>query len=285
MALKYLYVPSGYKAGKAYSVLPEIINSEELTNGDFEQGSTGWSLAGVQDSNNYATFSNGKLVLRNDGSSSGVSQEVLTSGITYDVELYVSEIVGNGFKVNVGAGINYEITTTGRIRFTIKATSSIFYLYRNEENPQSVNGGTIESVSVRETGADFSSFSRGSAGSRVDKNGFINTGLGLGSEEVVNGGFDSASNWETSVATISGGKAIFISATGAYSYVRQVGVLTQNKTYEVVIDLVVNSGNGIKLQDASGTTFSVISESGVHTRRFTATTTNSTLVIAREFIN
>ena len=149
--------------------------------------------------------------------------------------------------------------------------------------PSGVKAGTAYGVLPNSANADFSSFSRSSAGSRVDKNGLIDTGLGLGSEEIVNGDFDSASNWETSVATISGGKAIFISATGAYSYVRQVGVLTQNKTYEVVIDLVVNSGNGVKLQDASGTTFGVISESGVHTRRFTATTTNSTFMIAREF--
>jgi hypothetical protein len=281
MGLKYLYVPSGVKAGKAYAVLPEIINTEELTNGNFEQGSTGWTLAGVQNANNYADFSSGKLVLRNDGSSSGVSQDILTSGKSYDVELYVSEIVGNGFKVNVGAGINYEITTTGRIVFTIKATSSIFYLYRNEENPQSINGGTIEVVSVLETGADFSSFSRSSAGSRVDKNGFINTGLGLGSEEVVDGGFDNASSWYTDIATISNSRAIFIDGTGAYSNVRQSNVLTINKTYEVTIDVTINSGGGFKIQDGNGNTYKQITDSGIHTFRFTSIGVSSVFYIAR----
>jgi hypothetical protein len=146
-----------------------------------------------------------------------------------------------------------------------------------------VQEGKAYGVLPNSADADFDDFSRSSAGSKVDKNGLINTGLGLGSEEVVNGDFDSASNWEVSVATISGGRAIFISATNAYSYVRQAGVLTQNKEYEVTINLTVNSGSGIKFQDGSGTTFSVISESGVHTRRFTATTTNATFVIAREF--
>ncbi len=153
------------------------------------------------------------------------------------------------------------------------------YLYA----PSGVQEGKAYGVLPNSADADFDDFSRSSAGSKVDKNGLINTGLGLGSEEVVNGDFDSASNWEVSVATISGGRAIFISATNAYSYVRQAGVLTQNKEYEVTINLTVNSGSGIKFQDGSGTTFSVISESGVHTRRFTATTTNATFVIAREF--
>ncbi len=153
------------------------------------------------------------------------------------------------------------------------------YLYA----PSGAKAGTAYGVLPNSANADFSSFSRSSAGSRVDKNGLINTGLGLGGEEIVNGDFDSASNWEVSVATISGGRAIFISATNAYSYVRQAGVLTQNKEYEVTINLTVNSGSGIKLQDGSGTTFSVISESGIHTRRFTATTTNPTFVIAREY--
>jgi hypothetical protein len=281
MALKYLYIPSGVKAGKAYAVLPEIINTQELTNGNFEQGSTGWTLSGVQNANNYAVFSNGKLVLRNDGSSSGVSQDILTSGKSYDVELYVSEIVGNGFKVNVGAGINYEITTTGRIVFTIKATSSIFYLYRSEENPQSVNGGTIEVVSVLETGADFSDFTRSSAGSRVDKNGLINTGLGLGSEEVVNGGFDSSASWFTSIATISNGRAIFIDGTGAFSNVRQPNVLATNKTYEVTIDVTINSGGGFKIQDGNSNTYKQITESGVYTFRFTSIGASSSFYISR----
>ncbi len=149
--------------------------------------------------------------------------------------------------------------------------------------PSGVQANKAYGVLPNSSDADFSSFSRSSAGSRVDKNGLINTGLGLGGEEIVNGDFDSASNWEVSVATISGGRAIFISATNAYSYVRQAGVLTQNKEYEVTINLTVNSGSGIKLQDGSGTTFSVISESGIHTRRFTATTTNPTFVIAREY--
>ena len=36
MALKYLYVPSGYKAGTAYGVLPNVANADL----DFVRGST-----------------------------------------------------------------------------------------------------------------------------------------------------------------------------------------------------------------------------------------------------
>ena len=37
MALKYLYVPSGYKAGTAYGVLPNVANADL----DFVRGSAG----------------------------------------------------------------------------------------------------------------------------------------------------------------------------------------------------------------------------------------------------
>ena len=58
--------------------------------------------------------------------------------------------------------------------------------------PSGVQAEKAYGVLPNSANADFSSFSRNSAGSRVDKNGFINTGLGLGSEEVVNGGFSLA---------------------------------------------------------------------------------------------
>jgi hypothetical protein len=151
------------------------------------------------------------------------------------------------------------------------------YLYA----PSGAKAGKAYGVLPNSANADFSSFSRSSSGSRVDKNGFINTGLGLGSEEVVDGGFDNASSWVTTVATISNSRAIFIDGTGAYSNVRQLGVLTINKTYEVTIDVVINSGGGLKIQDGSGNTYKQITESGVYTFRFTSIGASSSFYIAR----
>ena len=147
--------------------------------------------------------------------------------------------------------------------------------------PSGVQENKAYGVLPNSANADFSSFSRSSAGSRVDKNGFINTGLGLGNEEVVDGGFDNASSWVTTVATISNSRAIFIDGTGAYSNVRQGGVLTINKTYEVTIDVVINSGGGLKIQDGNGNTYKQITESGVYTFRFTSIGASSSFYIAR----
>ena len=128
----------------------DALGSELVTNGDFDNGSTGWLNVGQQNANNTNTFSNGKVILVNDGTGSGISQpNILEIGKTYQVEIVVSEIVGNGFKIYTGT--DYYITNTGT--FTLQVTSTInnvFYLYRNQTNPQAINGATIDNVSVKE---------------------------------------------------------------------------------------------------------------------------------------
>jgi hypothetical protein len=124
-----------------------------VTNGDFSNGSTGWLNVGQQNANNTNTFSNGKVILVNDGTGSGISQpNILEIGKTYQVEIVVSEIVGNGFKIYTGT--DYSITNTGT--FTLQVTSTtnnLFYLYRNQTNPQAINGATIDNVSIKEVRA------------------------------------------------------------------------------------------------------------------------------------
>ena len=128
----------------------DALGSELVVNGDFSNGSTGWLNVGQQNANNTNTFSNGKVILVNDGTGSGISQpNILEIGKTYEVEIVVSEIVGNGFKIYTGT--DYFITNTGT--FTLQVTSTInnvFYLYRNQTNPQAINGATIDNVSVKE---------------------------------------------------------------------------------------------------------------------------------------
>ena len=122
---------------------------ELVTNGDFSNGSTGWSAVGTQNEENFNTFSNGKVTLVNDSTGSGIQQNgVVQNGKTYQVKIVVSEIVGNGFKVYPGQ--DYPITSVGTFTFLINATNSIFYLYRNQNNPQPINGATIDNVSVKE---------------------------------------------------------------------------------------------------------------------------------------
>ena len=124
------------------------LGSEELTNGDFSNGLTNWTLLGTHNSDNYAIVENGKLILRNDGTGSGIYQNTLTTGKTYKITLDVSEIVGNGFKID-GLGI-IIVNTVGTQTFYAVATESNFYLYRNSVSPQAINGATIDNVSVKQ---------------------------------------------------------------------------------------------------------------------------------------
>jgi hypothetical protein len=124
------------------------LGSELITNGDFSNGLTNWTLLGTHNSDNYAIVENDKLILRNDGTGSGVYQTVLTTGKTYKITLDVSEIVGNGFKID-GLGV-IVVNTVGTKTFYAKATESNFYLYRNSVSPQAINGATIDNVSVKQ---------------------------------------------------------------------------------------------------------------------------------------
>ena len=116
------------------------------------------------------------------------------------------------------------------------------YLYA----PSGAKAGTAYGVLPNSANADFSSFSRNGAGSRVDKNGLINTGLGLGGEEIVNGSFSSDSNWiKQDNWQISNGNANTSSAitTTAWVYQLKNNTYDINKVFEISADIVVNSGN------------------------------------------
>ncbi len=110
--------------------------------------------------------------------------------------------------------------------------------------PSGVKAEKAYGVLPNSANADFSSFSRNSAGSRVDKNGLINTGLGLGSEEVVNGDFDTDSDWVKGTGwTIANGVAINQGNNGSQQLL-QTGVVSSNKSYEMTITVVSNEGTG-----------------------------------------
>jgi hypothetical protein len=120
-----------------------------LTNISVKEVGQHWVEHGTIDANNYFSFANNQLTLRNDGTGSGVrASQSLTLGKTYKVTLNVSDIVGNGFQVYMG---NIQaITTTGTHEITLEATNTAFILYRNASGAQALNGATIDNVVVQE---------------------------------------------------------------------------------------------------------------------------------------
>lgn len=71
-----------------------------------------------------------------------------------------------------------------------------------------------------------------------------NTGLGLGSEEIVNGTFDTDSNWVKGTGwSIANGVATY-DGTGGVSAIKQNLSISLNTTYEVKVTVVSNKGTG-----------------------------------------
>lgn len=120
--------------------------AEQITNGDFENGSTGWSLG------TGWSISDGKA--RNDGTTSGspLSQSALTVGKTYEIIFEVSDFTTGTLDLrlrNGGSGALLNLSSAGIHRVTFTAIdTSIQYV--------ALSGNTaefsIDNVSIKEVG-------------------------------------------------------------------------------------------------------------------------------------
>jgi len=102
-----------------------------------------------------------------------------------------------------------------------------------------------------------------------------------GSEEVTNGDFATDSDWtKGGGATISGGQANIIGG-GGYVSITQNSVFTAGKKYRVSVDVVINSGLGLKFQDgANNENIGFATSSGTYVFDFTAGS-NTSFVVGR----
>jgi len=147
--------------------------------------------------------------------------------------------------------------------------------------PSAVSSGKVHSVFPNSTDADFD-FNRDSDATRVNSEGLIERVGYYGSELVVNGGFDTDSNWiKGGEATISGGVCRILSTSGSFSGIYQT-VLVVGKTYIVTFDVTnVVSGNlkvGTLAEGASDITSSVNS---LGSKSFTFTAIGTVISFAR----
>ena len=105
----------------------------------------------------------------------------------------------------------------------------------------------------------------------------------LGEEEVIDGGFPTGTTaWELIYgATISGNKANIIGDGTTFTNIKQTGVFENGKVYQVVIDVTINSGLGLKFQDgATNENIGFATTTGIYTFNFTGAS-NADLVIGR----
>ena len=165
--------PNGYKAGELYAVIPsdgasdmdvtrataatrvdenglvnyaEIIGGEEVTNGDFANGETGWS------------FGTNWEVVSEQATTTGVtltpiSQSVLVNGtnrLTFDIISGGALIYTNYPSFSVKA----NLTTTGTHTIDLESdgvgTNQLLYIY----NRYAGNSSTIDNISVKEVTRD-----------------------------------------------------------------------------------------------------------------------------------
>jgi len=101
------------------------------------------------------------------------------------------------------------------------------------------------------------------------------------SELITNGDFATDSDWNKGGgATISGGQANIIGG-GGYVSITQNSVFTAGKKYRVSVDVVINSGLGLKFQDgANNENIGFATSSGTYVFIFTAGS-NTSFVVGR----
>ena len=156
-------IPTGYKAGKVYSVLPTpSYGTELITNGDFQTDSdwtkgTGWSIGGgvascVSDNNN-------------------LSQNVgVTANKNYKVTFDVSAYTSGTLSIDIGSSSSQTTASSG---------SKTFYFTTTSTNDLRFYGGafrgSIDNVSVKEVlvGSGDFDFTRASAATRTNSNGLL----------------------------------------------------------------------------------------------------------------
>ena len=261
-----LNAPCGYSNGVYASLRPSDARGPELiTNGTFDSDSdwtkgTGWVIE------------NGKASRTAQSGSTSCYQSIsLTGGKKYKIQ-YDLNITAGSFKIRIGGGTLVDTitrTTSGTYTEYIVANSG-----NNVLNLRANDGafvGSIDNVSVKEdTSADLD-FVRGTAATRVTKDGLVKNVQILsgelvqngnfdeigseevsngdfsqqGSEEVVNGGFDTDSGWIKGAGwSISGGKAIVTNSTVSSIY---QDTLDLSKLYKVTFEITEISSGSLRI--------------------------------------
>jgi len=143
-----------YRTGTEYV---EVTGTELVTNSDFSDGSTGWTVNNP-DTNNYVTFSGGtaRLVFLTTSPITELrsSSVTLVSGTKYRLVVDIASVTSGSVKID-GAGISENFAQAGVITRIIQPTSNTaLYFYRATANVDM----TFNSVSAVEVTAEDASY-------------------------------------------------------------------------------------------------------------------------------
>ena len=298
-----LLTPTAYENGRMNAIKPykDLYGSELVTNGDFSNGSTGWTISGS------ASVGVNKLNVNAGAFDFFATQVALTNGlkckVTIDAEVTSGDILlytGTQFATISSSGSYTFYTTSDSSQIRFRSGGSGFV-------------GSITNVSVKEDLSGDFQFSRNSAATRVNAQGLVEnvqiisselisngnfSQIGTeevsngnfsqeGSEQVTNGDYATDTKWTTNTGwTISGGSANCDGTqSGNTTLVQQGGIkgatinFVVGKTYKVNFDIVVTSGWISNIEVASGYDSNAITTSGNHTTYITAVSTNNRFTI------
>ncbi len=278
-----LNAPCGYSNGVYASLRPvETFGPELITNGDFATDSnwtkgTGWSIA------------NGKASRTAQSGSTACDQSIsLIAGKKYKI-VYTLTISAGSFNVrfsgttNVnglsrttsGTYVDYLVAATGNNTFRLVGADGSFV-------------GSIDNVSVKEvTDADFD-FTRGSAATRVTKDGLVKNVQILsddlvqngdfseiGSELITNGDFsNNGTGWNYQLGwTFSNNQAHFENLGTSNRNLWQ-SPLVSGKFYKLTFEITSITSGFIINANSSITDDTQFSTVGIHTQYFKADNVN-----------
>jgi len=309
-----LLTPTGYDNGSMNAIKPEVAFGEELsTNGDFSNGTTGWS-------NGSSTLSvvDGKLKILATGSFSYARQNItVVSGKKYkiSVNFFYNSLAGNieTFDGTTNT-ISEQLSKDGVITLYVTPNSTNLRLTLLNRSGGSGDFNYWDNVSVVEDLSGDFQFERNSAATRVNAQGLVEnvqiispelvsngnfSQIGTeevlngnfsqeGSELITNGGFDTDSDWNginTNGVTISNGSLNYSDTTLNHN-VSQGSVVTIGKSYKVTLtvsnyvkgSVLIIVGAGGSLQEVSSNgTFTMYGVASINTTfYFQARGTNGT---------
>ena len=283
--------PNGYKAGELYAVVPNpVYGEEEVVNGDFSDGLTGW------DKSPEATLSvtNDQLDIQSLGGSGEYGYAFSTinfiAGKTYVIDL---DVISTNVSIHIRVGASADFNANpdniwGSGDIGIGSHSIIWvatnnYTYLGIGGRNDVTTLVIDNVSVKEviTASADMDVTRATAATRVDENGLVNYAEILGGDLVDNGSFTTDTDWDkTGTWSIESNYAT-ASGNSISQYIQQDFTITNGKTYLFTYEIIENTlnGNGSSLS-GSGGFVSVSLSSVIGTHQVYITADNSGAVYA-----
>jgi len=231
-----LITPTSYSDGILHAAKPtnglgveEVVNGDFATDSDWNKGS-GWGISGGSANCSGAQSSFSELKQFSN----------LVVGNTYRLKANISVTQGNvEIKGNAGYSTAINSSTFVDIIIVANLSSLRFLAYSNFI-------GSIDNVSVKEVISADLDLVRGSAATRTNANGNVDSIDKLGVEEIVNGDFATDSDWDKGTGwSISNGYA---SCNGEDSSAikQEVSDLTIGKTYKIIFNILNYTSGSIK---------------------------------------